>query len=319
MDSVPTVDIGNPSATSLAALDAACADHGFFLLEGHGLDELIERTWRETRRFFAADRSIKAAIERGPDSMLGWFDRELTKRKRDHKEVFDFIDPDLAIEPPPNRWPTGLDGFREAMTEFFDAFAVLAAETLTLVHRTLGVPADVAAAHPNPRSTSTVRLNHYPVGDPVPAAEREGLNPLGPTALGYHTDPGVLTLLLQDDTGGLQAESASDGWIDVPPRPGTIVVNLGDTMQVWTNDRYRAAVHRVVPMTERSRYSIPFFSNPPRDSVIEPIPELVGEGPHYRPFTWREFIKGRAEDNFADYGADDIQITDFRLPEASRP
>ena len=124
----------------------------------------------------------------------------------------------------------------------------------------------------NERTSSAVRLNHYPVGDPVPAEQREGLAELGPTALGYHTDPGVLTLLLQDDTGGLQAESTTHGWIDVPPLTDAIVVNLGDTMQVWTNDQYKAAVHRVVPMTERSRYSIPYFSNPPRHTVLEPSP-----------------------------------------------
>lgn len=314
MDLVPTVDIGRPSATSLDALDRACADHGFFLLCGHGLDDLVTRTWDETRRFFAAGPAVKEPIRRNEDSMLGWYDRELTKRKRDHKEVFDFIDPSIPADRSPNRWPDGVEGFRPTMAEFFDGFATLAAETLELVHHTLGLGSDVAAAHTNPRSTSTVRLNHYPVGDPVPEAERDGLNPLGETALGHHTDPGVLTLLLQDDTGGLQAESSEHGWIDIEPRPGTIVVNMADTMQVWTNDRYKAAVHRVVPMTERSRYSIPFFSNPPRDCLIAPIPALAGDTPHYRSFTWREFIKGRATDNFADYGADDIQISDFRVP-----
>lgn len=314
MSFVPVVDISNPSASSLEQLDQACADHGFFLLEGHGLDDLIARTWTMTEAFFASDPANKEAIRRNPDAMLGWYDRELTKRKRDHKEVFDFIDPDIPAAQSPNRWPVGPDGFAAAMRDFFDGFASLADDTLALVHHTLGLADDIAAVHTNARRTSTVRLNHYPVGDPVPADEREGLNPLGEVALGHHTDPGVLTLLLQDDTGGLQAESHEHGWIDVEPRPGTIVVNLADTLQVWTNDRYRAAVHRVVPMTERSRYSIPFFSNPPRDCVIEPIDALAAGDPRYRAFTWREFIKGRADDNFADLGVDDIQIGAYALP-----
>lgn len=313
MDLVPTVDIRNPSGVSLEALDAACSDHGFFLLEGHGLDDLIERTWAETRAFFGSASANKEAIRRNPESMLGWYDRELTKRKRDGKEVFDFIDPSIPEDHNPNRWPAAPDDFRATMVDFFDGFARLAADTLTLVQTTLGLDEATAAAHPSERMTSTVRLNHYPVGDPVPADERDGLNPLGDVALGHHTDPGVLTLLLQDDTGGLQAQSTEHGWIDVEPRPGTIVVNLADTMQVWTNDRYKAAVHRVVPMTSRSRYSIPFFSNPPRDCVIEPIPALATNGPRYRPFTWKEFIRGRAEDNFADYGVDDIQIGHFAI------
>ena len=310
-DLVPTVDIANPSTVSLDALDAACADHGFFLLEGHGLEDLINRAWTATRDFFASDTGNKEAIRRNPKAMLGWYDRELTKRKRDHKEVLDFIDPAIPRDRNPNRWPAGPVGFRETMTDFFDGFAALATQTLGLVQHTLGLDDDVAAAHTNTRGTSTVRLNHYPVGDPVPAEESAGLNPLGGMALGHHTDPGVLTLLLQDDTGGLQAESLEHGWIDIEPRPGTIVVNLADTLQVWTNDRYKAAVHRVVPMTGRSRYSIPFFSNPRRDCVIEPIDGLAGGAPHYRPFTWRELIGGRADDNFADYGVDDIQISHF--------
>jgi isopenicillin N synthase-like dioxygenase len=315
MEPVPTIDLRNPTATSLTDLDRACADHGFFLLEGHGLDSLIERTWRATEAFFACGPDVKEPIRRSPESMLGWYDRELTKRRRDHKEVFDFVDPAIPADHNPNRWPARPDEFRSAMTAFFDGFADLAGRTLDLVHAALGLePGD---DHRIDRTASTVRLNHYPVGDPVPADQRTGLNPLGDVALGHHTDPGVLTLLLQDATGGLQAESRDHGWIDIEPAPGTIVVNMGDTVQVWTNDRYRAAVHRVMPMTERSRYSIPFFANPARSAVIEPMAALAGGRPRYRPFTWREFIRGRAEDNFADYGVDDIQIGDFALePEA---
>ncbi len=313
MDPVPTIDIARPDADAVAALDAACRDHGFFLLAGHGLDALIDRTWQQTRAFFDAPRALRMAIQRSEDSPLGWYDRELTKRKRDHKEVFDYIDPDGPGDPKLNRWPEALPGFRDTLTEFFDAFAALSAETLRFVHASLGLDDDTIAAHGGSRMTSSVRLNHYPPHDPVPADERDGLNPLGETALGYHTDPGVITLLLQDDTGGLQTRSARDGWIDVPPRPGTIVVNLADTVQVWTNDRYRAAVHRVVPMTTRRRFSIPFFYNPEPEAVIEPIPALCDEPARYRPFAWGDFMRARTEDNFRDLGEDDTQIGHYRI------
>ena len=84
-------------------------------------------------------------------------------------------------------------------------------------------------------------------------------------------------------------------------------------MQAWTNDRYRAAVHRVVPMTRRRRFSIPYFSNPSRDSIVEPVAELCAGSPRYRPFAWREFMAARAYDNFTDFGVDDTQVTDFRI------
>jgi isopenicillin N synthase-like dioxygenase len=177
--------------------------------------------------------------------------------------------------------------------------------------------AEAAAAHGFARRSSSVRLNHYPVGDPVPEGERAGLRPLGEVALGHHTDPGVITLLLQDQTGGLQAESPEHGWIDVPPRPGTVVVNLADAMQVWTNDRYRAAVHRVVPMTDTDRYSIPFFANPAGDRVIRPIATLAGGAPRYRPFTWGAFMQGRIDDNYRDRGTEDIQIARYATTRSS--
>ncbi len=313
MDLVPTIDIGRPSEADLRAVDHACGDHGFFLLRGHGLDDLIRRNWEETRRFFSAPLKVKEDIRRTEDQPLGWFDRELTKRDRDCKEVFDYMQPGGAIGELRNRWPGALPGFKEFQTEFFEAFSVLAERTLHLVHSALGSGKEAAQAHPGSAMTSTVRLNYYPVEDPVPAEERETLPALGETALGHHTDPGVLTLLLQDDTGGLQAHSRERGWVDIPAVEGTIVVNLADSLQVWTNDRYRASVHRVVPMTKKGRYSIPYFYNPPLESTIQPIPGIGDASPHYRPFTWREFIQARVDDNFVDLGSEDTQASHFRI------
>jgi isopenicillin N synthase-like dioxygenase len=247
---------------------------------------------------------------RNEQNPLGWFDRELTKRVRDHKEVFDFVDP--SVGDAMNRWPD-LPGFRDAMVRHFEAMSVLAQRTLGLLHSALGLSSSPSDALTCARQGSTVRLNLYTVGDPVPDDERDGLAALGEVALGHHTDPGTLTLLLQDSTGGLQTLSNDAGWIDVPPEPGTVVVNLGDCTQAWTNDRYRAAVHRVTPMTKHRRFSIPYFANPPRESIIEPLPELSIEGPNYRPFAWREFMAARAYDNFTDLGTEDTQVTDFRI------
>jgi isopenicillin N synthase-like dioxygenase len=315
MDLVPVVDIRDPGATSLAALDAACRDHGFFLLAGHGLDDLIGRTFDAARRFFESPPAVKDAVRRDARNPLGYNDRELTKRRRDHKEVFDLVDPTEGRAKSYNRWPD-LDGFRDAISEHYDACSDLALRTTDLVLAALGLDEAVRSTHHGDRTTSNLRLNHYTVGDPVPETDREGLADLGDVALGHHTDLGLVTLLIQDEVGGLQTMSAEHGWIDVEPRPGTIVVNLADCMQVWTNDRYRAAVHRVLPMTTTTRMSIPYFLNPHRDRVIQPIPEVValtGGGSCYRPFPFREFIDARSADNYADAGAADAQISDYRV------
>lgn len=313
---VPVIDLSAPSAHAIAALDDACRQHGFFLISGHGADDLIERTWAEAERFFDAGAEVTEPLRRTEDNPLGYFDRELTKRKRDHKQVFDFTDPTTPAREAYNRWPANLPGFRDAMVEFHIEFTSLAHRTLALLHDVLGLGAESQAKMSFNSINSPVRLNHYPVGDPVPEAERDGLIELGETALGYHTDPGTITLLLQDDTGGLQTQDRDGTWIDVPPEPGTIVVNLADAVQVQTNDRWRAAVHRVVPMTTDRRFSIPYFANPSRHALIEPLPELAAD-PLYRSFDWTEFMAARTADNFKDLGTEDAQITDYLLNASS--
>lgn len=312
---VPTIDISAPVDEQLPALDAACRDHGFFLLTGHGLDAVIDRTWTAARAFFDGDRSNKLSVARDLNNPLGWNDRELTKRKRDHKEVFDFTDPTSPIADTYNRWPAHPVDFRATLTEFHAAFSTLAGRTVDLVHHALGLdPAD-GRRFGGAASNSSVRLNHYTVGDPVPEDERNGLRELGDTALGYHTDPGVLTLLLQDEVGGLQTRSRDGEWIDVTPVPGTVVVNLADSVQVWTNDRYVAAVHRVLPMSGSDRISIPYFLHPTGDAVIEPLGELLDcEQPaRYEAFEWRSFMRARTDDNFEDVGGPDAQISDYAI------
>lgn len=313
MSEVPVVDISNPTATSLDGIDAACREHGFFLLEGHGLDELLAQMWQQTERFFDSDQSVREGVRRGDGSSYGYNDRELTKRKRDHKQVFDYGTSDIARLSELNRWPENLPGFQYVMEEFYRSFGDLALRTLGLLHEVLSLSTagrEIVTGDPN---MSFARLNHYPVGDPVPEAERAGLADLGSTALGYHTDPGVITLLLQDQIGGLQACTRSGEWIDIDPRPGTVIVNLADAMQVWTNDRYIAAVHRVAPMSGERRFSIPLFFCPVRGAMIEPLPELCAGEARYLQFEWREFMRARNDDNFADAGAADTQISDYSV------
>ncbi len=251
-------------------------------------------------------------MRRDARNPLGYNERELTKRVRDHKEVFDLVDPVEGRAKHYNRWPD-VDGFHDTIATHYDACSELALRTTELVLSALGLSGAALAGHRGDRTTSNMRLNHYTLGDPVPEGERDGLAALADVALGHHTDLGLITLLIQDDVGGLQAESVEHGWIDVEPRPGTIVVNLADCMQVWSNNRYRAAVHRVLPMTTRTRMSIPYFLNPPRDCVVEPIADVAGGPPAYRSFVFRDYIDARSADNYADAGADDSQISDFLL------
>ena len=99
----------------------------------------------------------------------------------------------------------------------------------------------------------------------------------------------------------------------MPPSENSILVNVGDVMQVWTNDECVAGVHRVVPVQRnKGRYSLPFFYQPRIDSIVEPWP-MKDKKALYTSFTWRDYITGRVTDNFADYGVDDIQISKYRI------
>ena len=307
---VPLIDLQNAATDSeqLKLLDLACRDHGFFLLKNHGIQGEIDDMWKMSEWFFSQDREEKLKLLRSEQIPLGFFDRELTKQKRDLKEVFDFME--TRLESDINQWPEEAV-FKQTMENFFLKSSQVAEKTLELILICLGLTKNEKVFGDS--RTSNARLNYYPTEDPLNLNEKNEVNKLGDMALHHHTDPGILTLLLQDMTGGLQAKSKEFGWIDIEPEKDSIVVNLGDAMQVWTNDNYIAALHRVLKRTTEPRYSTPFFFNPKSDSIIEPLSEISLSKPNYRPFTWKEYIQGRIDDNYQDLGQDDIQIAKFKL------
>jgi isopenicillin N synthase-like dioxygenase len=127
--------------------------------------------------------------------------------------------------------------------------------------------------------------------------------PTGYLGINHHTDAGALTLLLQDEQPGL--EVFHDGaWKLVEPLPDALVVNIGDIVQVWSNDQYRAPLHRVLANADAERFSVPFFFNPAYSTVYAPLPSTVDtqRPPRYRPINWGEFRAHRAAGDYADAG-----------------
>ncbi|HSK02616.1 MAG TPA: 2OG-Fe(II) oxygenase family protein [Kofleriaceae bacterium] len=312
---IPVIDLREPRARVVDEIAAACAAWGFFQIIGHGLDAaLIERAVTETRAFFAAPKPAKRTLSRSRENPWGFFDRELTKNARDKKEIFD-IGPDAGgapIEGPfsgATPWPSWQPGFEPILRAYFAACTVGAARLMTLVYEGLGAPARQLADGFGADHASFLRLNYYPVEDPL-AGEAGDRADLG---IHHHTDAGALTLLLQDEISGLQVYR--DGlWHDVRPIAGALVINIGDMVQVWSNDRYRAPVHRVLGMDRVERLSLPFFYNPAYRATIAPLANLVDPDhpARYRPISWSEFRRRRADGDFADYGAE-VQISHYRL------
>lgn len=328
MAQVPIIDIGPLRSGETVAADAvvrqvagAAAEFGFFQITNHGIsDEQTAEVWEHTRRFFELERPAKLAILRSKDNSRGYYDRELTKNARDLKEVFDFAHvpfPELEHEHPRNfapvdghnQWPADLSGFKETMMAYLDSLEQVANELLRAFVLGLGQPADLLHDNFGRDHTSFVRLNHYPLDELLDPAEAAAVTALGDMALHHHSDAGAFTLLLQDDVGGLQVRH-DETWIDVEPVAGALVVNTGDMMQVWSNDRYQAALHRVVSRSSLERYSLPYFFNPSYATNYQPLPGLDGP-PRYRSINWGDFRQARADGDYADYGTE-VQISQFR-------
>ncbi|MEP2988750.1 MAG: 2OG-Fe(II) oxygenase family protein [Parasphingorhabdus sp.] len=326
MVGVPTIDLHNLNDNSLLELDRACVDHGFFQLVGHGIDDLIDDIHHQAEMFFDAPRDIKTAILRPKHSPFGYFDRELTKGKRDKKEVFDYhgkpID-DTVIDSVEifDFWPkndkgqleaAGLSGFQAALTKFYAENTALAERVVALMCSVMNGEAEKVAPLFDKDHSSLARLNHYPHYDPLPQQDRDEEHMLGDLALGQHTDPSAITLLYQDESGGLQTESDEDGWIDVPPVKHSFVVNVGDLMQAFSNNRYKAANHRVLPVKNGvSRFSFPYFYFPKPGAIIETV--VRDEEPVYRSFKIGELLNARMEDNYEYSGEADTQLSNFLI------
>lgn len=321
-EQVPVIDIAGllHDASGSEAVDAidrvaeACKTWGFFQVVNHGVPtELIRDVWQQTHALFTLPAEEKLGLLRSRENPWGFNNNELTKNQRDKKEVFDFTRDDFdPIYQQHNRWPTQRPQFRTIMLDYLQASTRLGLQLLEALCRGLDLPARFLHPHFEDNHTGFMRLNYYPVRDPlaeVASASRE------PADLGihHHSDAGGLTLLLQDRVSGLQVYHEGL-WYDVPNTDGAITVNTGDMMQVWSNDIYRAPIHRVLAMEEQDRYSIPFFLNPAADCQVRPLPSVItAQKPaRYSPIVWQEFRSRRSDGDFADYGTE-VQIAQYRI------
>ena len=295
---LPTVDLRLlDQADQRERLEFGCRRWGAFQLADHGISSRTYATLlREASAFFSGSQAVKNSVRRSEQNPWGFYDAELTKNTRDWKEVFDYGPAHGEHHEP--RWPAAQPGLETAVMAYYRECERIAGELLRALCRNLGVPAAGLQSAFGAGHTSFVRLNYYP---PCPEAAHLGVN--------HHTDSGAITLLLQDQHAALQIFDQG-AWRLVPAEPDKLLVNLGDIFQVWSNDRYPAALHRVVSNSSHSRISAPFFFNPSNDTVYQPLPEQGA--PRYRPIRWGEFRRLRSLGDYADYGAE-VQISDYRI------
>jgi isopenicillin N synthase-like dioxygenase len=282
---VPEIDIAslvggddeNSTAAALGAtaaeIDAACRDHGFFYVVGHGVDPALSTRLDElSRRFFSLPEGDKAEIAMGQAgrSWRGWFPLggELTSGVPDEKEGLYFgaeLGPDdkrVRSETPlhgPNLFPRQLPELSEVVLDYMAEMTRVGQAVLSGIALGLGLEHDFFGRGLTADPLILFRIFRYPAD----AGAGWGV--------GEHTDYGLLTILAQDSNGGLQVRSGGS-WIDAPPRPGSLVCNLGDMLERLTGGVYRSTPHRVRNLGDGDRLSFPFFLDPCWDAHVDPLP-----------------------------------------------
>jgi len=306
---IPVIDLtslGNGDDAKVAAIAAALTraaeEVGFFYVRNHGIPQAqIDAMLAMARAFFARPVAEKQAIavneyhhgfiEIGEAKMYAGANVDL-------KESFvwgldvEADDPDTLAGNRiigPNAWPDAMPEMRACLVEYMAACNALGARLLEAFAVSIGEPRDRFIRRFD-RPISRGALIHYPPQDAAMGADQFGVAP--------HTDYGCLTLLYQDETGGLQVQGLDGEWLTAHPIPGTFVVNVGDLLARWTNDRFKSTPHRVINASGGERYSTVVFVDPNHDTAIDPVvPD--GETSKYDPVTCGEHILSRYDASFA--------------------
>lgn len=320
---VPVIDLtdarsGDPDARrALAAtIDTTCRTSGFLVVEGHGVaPEVIEAMHATSLAFFALPTDVKTRYEAhiADVTLRGFYHAPSYVAASDDVETApdlcelyticrlgepggsspETLGDDFAVWSRPNPWPGEVVGFREAWLDYYAALSDLSADLMRLFALALGLDEAFFDDKIDEHITNLV-ANYYPAvdTDPLPGQYRKG----------PHSDWGTLTVLYQDETGGLEVQNPDTGeWLVVPVVPGAFVVNIGDLMSVWTNGQWRSTKHRVrVPEPEaRSvpRVSIPFFHQPNWLAEVECLPSCLepGQQPKYEPVRSGEYLLGKIQ------------------------
>ncbi len=306
---IPVIDMAplnsvDPQAVHAVGeqMRAAAETIGFFYVTNHGIDQaLIDRTDALARQFFAQPVERKRAA-RPTDRHRGFLQvgqaKMHDKARVDLKESF-IWGRDVGEDDPeyragnrmvgPNRWPDWMPQLRPALNAYLDSAHVCAESLLKALAAGLAIAPDYFTrrfARPISRGT----LVYYPPQDPDAGEDQFGVAP--------HTDYGVITLLHQDTVGGLQVMTRDGQWVTAHPIPGTLVINAGDLLGRWTNDRFKSNPHRVVNSSGRERLSIAVFADPDFDTPIVPVTR-PGESARYPEVTCGDYILGRFDAAFA--------------------
>uniref|UniRef100_A0A7N0VHN8 gibberellin 2beta-dioxygenase n=1 Tax=Kalanchoe fedtschenkoi TaxID=63787 RepID=A0A7N0VHN8_KALFE len=312
---IPVIDMASPS--SHARLVEACEELGFFKVVNHGVSiDLMARLEACALQFFNMPQADKnragppspfgyGSKRIGPNGDVGWVEYLLFAAKSAsiaHK--FNSI----AHEDP--------DTFRRVLEEYVGEMRRVSCEVLERIALGLGLARDaLSKLVESEESDSCFRLNHYP-----PCQEMfQALSGRNLVGFGEHTDPQIISVLRSNNTSGLQIALKDGTWALVPPDQHSFFINVGDSLQVLTNGRFRSVKHRVMTDSRRSRVSMIYFGGPALTQKISPMDSLMGEGEEslYKEFTWCEYKNSVYKSRLADNRLQPFEIAHTKSAAAS--
>ena len=312
-DALPIVDFAHLAASeaadrALAAeLDTIFSTTGFCYFRNIGIPQAqVDALFAASANFHAQPESAKTALamnatHRGymaPNTSLIVTSSVATVKRPNHSESLMLMH-EIAENDPrhgtevhgPNQWPD-LPGFRPAVETYETAMRDFCRKLLRPMALALNLPPDWFAPH-FASSTTFLRLLHYPPQPPDAPDDAFGSAP--------HTDYGFLTILCQDQAGGLEVRRADGVWLPAPPIPGTWIVNVADMLSRWTNGRWQSTPHRVRNLSGGDRYSNPYFFDMDMDSLVSCVPTCTSpqNPPRHPPVRYGDYLMERLDRNYA--------------------
>ena len=304
---IPVIDLAPVSSEDVrgyqqvaADMRRAAEDTGFFYVKNHGVaDATIAKAQAIARRFFACRQEDKLSVAMHGGGHRGFlsigeakmYGNALSDLKESYVWGLDIADDDPDYRAgsilAPNAWPDFLLEMQPALNEYFEATHVCGCHLLRAFAISLELPMNHFIGDFD-KPVSRGSLVYYP---PQPADLGEKQFGVGP-----HTDYGCLTMVYQDDVGGLQVATNDREWVTAVPIEGTFVVNVGDLLARWSNDHFKSTPHRVVNSSGIERHTVAMFIDP--NANTEVVPAYEGEAPKYEPVQVGNYIQSRYDASF---------------------
>ncbi|KEH18558.1 putative flavanone 3-dioxygenase [Medicago truncatula] len=279
-DSIPTIDLQGLDASNrseiIQKIAHACRNYGFFQIVNHGVpEEVINNMMSVSKEFFNLPESERMKNYSDDPLKTTRLSTSFNVKTEKVSNWRDYLRLHChPLEDYVHEWPANPPSFREDVAEYSRQLRRLALRLLDAISESLGLEKDYIN-NTLGKHGQHMAINYYP---PCPEPDLT-------YGLPAHADPNVITILLQNDVAGLQV--LKDGkWVTINPVPNTFIVNIGDQIQVISNDRYKSVLHRALVNSEKERMSIPTFYCPSPDAIIRPAPQLID---NYHTVQYKEF------------------------------